>query len=107
MAHDYNTAPEGLKEISLEEWTNEMFCYCLGPKESRQVRGEKTFDLRMWDVPNFDGKKLGLAVMRDWFDNETGKNRPIMITRFCWYGLDEDWRVFRSKFAAQFAGDNS
>jgi len=107
MSSDYNTAPEGLIEIPLEEWANEMFHYCIKEADSRHVIGEQIYDLRMWDVPNFDGKKLGLAVMRDWFDKETGKAREKYIIRFCRYGLEEDWRSFKSRFAAQFAGDNS
>ena len=81
--------------------------YNVEPRESRQVRGDKTFDLMMFDVPNFDDKKLGFAIMEDWFDNEIRKNRPKQIVRFCRYGKDEDWKSFESRFAAQFAGDNS
>lgn len=106
--NNYNSAPEGLKEISLREWTDGMFEYCLDPVESRQVKGEEgTYDLRLFPVPNFDNKKLGYAIMRDWFDNQKEKVRDMDITRFCRYGTDEDWKNFKSKFAAQFAGDNS
>lgn len=105
--HEYNTAPEGLKEIKLEEWRDGMFTYCIQPVESRQVRGDQTCDLRMFDVPNFENKKLGYAIKWDWFDNEKGKNRPEPRTVFCRYGLDEDWEKFQRRFAAQFAGDNS
>jgi len=107
---NYNDAPEGLKEISLEEWQRGMFLYCIEQSDSKQVRGDKErghFDLRLFDVPNFDHKKLGFAVMHDWFDITTGKNRPKAITRFCRYGSDADWTSFENRFAAQFAGDNS
>lgn len=104
---DYNTAPEGLKEIPLEEWTTDFFCYCLPAPESRQVLGEQIFNLRMFDIQNFDKKKIGLAIMDDWYDSETHGCRKKRITRFCRYGLDEDWTIFRNKFAAQFSGDNS
>jgi hypothetical protein len=105
---DYNKEPEGLKEITQDEWVRGMFHYCIEPVEGRQVRDNgKIFDLRMFDVPNFDKKKLGYAIMDDWFDHEKGKNRPERIIRFCRYGDDKDWLIFRNKFAAQFAGDNS
>ncbi len=109
----YNNAPEGLKEIPLEQWTLGMFHYCIEEPDSRQVRRsegreeEDTFDLRMFPVPNFDDKPLGYAIMRDWFDKETGRNRKVAVTRFCRYGRDDDWKSFESRFAAQFAGDNS
>lgn len=103
----YNDAPEGLIEITLEEWQRGMFHYCLEKSDSKQVRNNGTFDLRLFDVPNFENKKLGFAVMNDWFDAENGKNRPEPIIRFCRYGLEEDWTKFRNRFAAQFAGDNS
>lgn len=104
----YNEAPEGLIEISLAEWKSGMFHYCLEKSDSKQVRsGGKVFDLRLFDVPNFENKKLGYAIMDDWFDMETGRNRPEAIVRFCRYGTEEDWTKFRNKFAAQFAGDNS
>ena len=104
---DYNSAPEGLKEITLDDWQRGMFHYNLYQSDSKQVRGDQTFDLRLFDVPNFDQKKLGFAVMHDWFNKEKGKNRPQAITRFCRYGKDEDWKSFENRFAAQFAGDNS
>jgi hypothetical protein len=109
----YNNAPEGLKEISLKEWTFGMFCYCTEKADGRQVRQsesreeEDTFDLCMFSVPNFDNKPLGYAIMRDWFDKETGRNRREAVTRFCRYGTDEDWKSFEGRFAAQFSGDNS
>lgn len=104
----YNEAPEGLIEISLEDWKTGMFHYKLEQSDSKQVRTNgQVFDLRLFDVPNFDNKKLGFAVMDDWFDSETGRNRPQPIVRFCRYGKEEDWKSFRSRFAAQFAGDNS
>lgn len=103
----YNDAPEGLVEISLDEWQRGMFHYCLEKSDSKQVRGEQTFDLRLFDVPNFENKKLGYAIMNDWFDKEKGKNRPKNIVRFCRYGTDADWSKFENRFAAQFAGDNS
>ena len=103
----YNSVPEGLKEITLEEWTDGMFMYCKEKDESRQARDPFYCDLIMFDVPNFDNKKLGFAIMRDWFDNIKQKNKPEQITRFCRYGLDEDWKRFEIKFAAQFANDNS
>jgi len=109
-AGEYNDAPEGLKEITLKEWTRGMFLYCLEIAQSKQVREPKNnryYDLRLFDVPNFDNKKLGFAVMDDWFDPETRKSRPERITRFCRYGSDADWKSFESRFAAQFAGDNS
>jgi hypothetical protein len=105
--NDYNKTPEGLKEVPLDEWTQGMLHYCIKISETRQVCDGKNFNLRMFDVPNFDDKKLGYAIMDDWFDNDTQKNRPKRITRFCRYGLDEDWKIFHGKFAAQFAGDNS
>lgn len=101
MSHEYNTAPEGLKVIPVREWTHGMFQYCLKQSESRQVRdrdNDMYFDLRMFDVPNFDNKKLGYAIMNDWREDET---------RFCRYGLDEDWISFERRFAAQFVNDNS
>lgn len=107
---EYNRSPEGLKEITLEEWTRGMFHYCIKPVESRQVRDvekRRYFNLRMFDVPNFDDKKMGYAIMDDWFDSELGKNRPKRITRFCRYGNDADWVSFENRFAAQFVGDNS
>ncbi len=107
MSDDYNNAPEGLKEIPLEDWTNGMFTYCIKPCESRQVRNQIFCDLRMFDVPNFEDKKLGYAIMRDWYNNVTKQNRPEVIVRFCRYGNDADWLKFEHKFAAQFAGDNS
>lgn len=104
----YNDAPEGLKEITLEEWQRGMFHYCIFESDSKQVRNDgKVFDLRLFDVPNFDNKKLGYAVMHDWFDVEKGKNRPKAIIRFCRYGKDEDWTSFENRFASQFSGDNS
>jgi hypothetical protein len=104
----YNEAPEGLKEISLKEWQRGMFLYCLYQSDSKQVRRNgQTFDLRLFDVPNFNNDKIGYAIMNDWFDNETGRNRPENIVRFCRYGTDEQWKNFENKFAAQFAGDNS
>jgi hypothetical protein len=85
-----------------------FFMYCLEPAESRQIRElYNTYDLIMFDVPIFDNKKLGFAIMRDWYDNLGHKNRPEIIIRFCKYGTDEDWKSFESRFAAQFAGDNS
>lgn len=104
---EYNSAPEGLKEITLDEWQRGMFHYNLNQSHSKQVRGEQTFDLRLFDVPNFENKKLGYAVMNDWFDKEKGKNREKNIIRFCRYGSDLDWKKFENRFAAQFAGDNS
>lgn len=104
---DYNKMPEGLKEISLEEWAKGMFCYCILPVESRQVTDVTFCNLRMFDVPNHQDKKLGFAIMDDWYDKETGKNRHPHMIRFCRYGLDDDWRVFEQRFAAQFARDNS
>lgn len=104
---NYNDAPEGLVEITLEEWQRGMFLYCIEKSDSKQVRGKQTFDLRLFDVPNFENKKLGYAIMDDWFDKEKGKNRPERIIRFCRYGLEEEWTKFRNRFAAQFAGDNS
>lgn len=103
----YNVAPDGLKEITLEEWQKGMFLYSLEKSHSKQVRGEQIFDLRLFDVPNFENKKLGYAIMNDWFDKETGKNRSKNIVRFCRYGSDTDWSNFNNRFAAQFAGDNS
>jgi hypothetical protein len=103
----YNDAPEGLKEITLDEWQRGMFHYCLYQSDSKQVRGEQTFDLRLFDVPNFENKKLGYAIMNDWFDKEKGKNRPKNIVRFCRYGTDADWIKFENRFASQFAHDNS
>ena len=108
--NDYNSAPEELKIIPVSEWRDGMFHYCTGPKESRQVRNDPDrfcFNLIMFDVPNFDNKKLGYAVMMDWWDNHRKRNRKRTVTRFCRYGKEEDWRVFREKFAAQFARDNS
>lgn len=104
---NYNDAPEGLKEISLNEWQRGMFHYKLFESDSKQVRGDQTFDLRLFDVPNFDNQKLGYAVMNDWFDKEKEKNRPENIVRFCRYGTDEQWKKFEGRFASQFAGDNS
>ena len=105
---NYNDAPEGLKEITLDEWQRGMFHYCLCEPDSKQVRNDgKTFDLRLFDVPNFENQKLGYAVMNDWFDQETGKNRKKNIVRFCRYGTDEQWTKFENRFNAQFAGDNS
>jgi AAA15 family ATPase/GTPase len=103
----YNDAPEGLKEITLEEWQKGMFLYRLEKSDSKQVRGEQIFDLRLFDVPNFENKKLGYAIMNDWFDKESGMNRSKNIVRFCRYGSDADWSNFKNRFAAQFAGDNS
>lgn len=104
---NYNDAPEGLIEITLEEWQRGMFHYCIEKSHIKQVRNNGTFDLRLFDVPNFENKKLGFAVMDDWFDAEKGKNRSEPIIRFCRYGLEVDWTKFRNRFAAQFAGDNS
>jgi hypothetical protein len=106
---DYNTAPVGLKEISLEEFSKSIFHYCKDAWESKQVRGESFFDLQMIPLVYDDAKKmdLGFAIMRDWYDPETKRNRPKSIIRFCRYGLDDDWNKFEGRFAAQFAGDNS
>lgn len=85
-----------------------MFHYVIELAQSKQVRRNgDIFDLRLFDVPNFDNKKLGYAIMHDWFDMHTGKSRPESIVRFCRYGKDEDWKSFESRFAAQFANDNS
>ncbi len=104
---NYNDAPEGLKEIPLSEWQRGLFHYRLFEPQSKQVRGEQTFDLRLFDVPNFENQKLGYAIMNDWFDKEVGLNRPTPIVRFCRYGTDEQWNIFEKRFNAQFAGDNS
>lgn len=108
----YNETPEGLVEISIEEWQRGMFHYNIERSSSKQVcRNGDRFDLRLFDVPNFDNKKLGYAVMEDWYDPTTGKLRPERIVRFCKYGKEEDWKSFEGRFAAQFAaqfaGDNS
>jgi hypothetical protein len=104
----YNDAPEGLKEISLDEWQRGMFHYSLYESDSKQVRNDgKTFDLRLFDVHNFNNEKLGYAIMNDWFDKESGRNRPKNIVRFCRYGTDEQWTKFENKFNAQYANDNS
>ena len=108
--NDFNTSPEGLKIISKDEWSSGMFEYCTGPKELRQVRHDEErgfFDLIMFDVPNFDNKKLGYAVMHIWWDNKRNRNLKKTMTKFCRYGTDEDWQIFKHKFAAQFANDNS
>lgn len=104
----YNEAPEGLKEITLEEWQRGIFLYCIEKADLKQVsRNGQTFDLRLFDVPNFKNDKIGFAVMNDWFDSEKGRNREKNIVRFCRYGTDEQWNNFDRAFAAQFAGDNS
>jgi len=106
----YNSAPEGLKEITQKDWVRGMFMYCIKEPENRQVRRDEDFgtcDLRLFPVPNFEDKPLGYAVMRDWFDNENKTNREVEIIRFCRYGRDDDWKAFENRFAAQFAGDNS
>jgi hypothetical protein len=111
----YNSAPKDLKVISKDEWRDIMFEFQTGPKESRQVRdggptyedGGTFFDLIMFDIPNPWVKKIGVAVMYDWYNAWQKRNRPKAITRFCRYGSEEDWRMFRNKFNAQFARDNS
>lgn len=103
----YNSAPEGLKEITSEEWFKGIFHYCIKQPDSRQVRdndNNQYFDLRLFPVPNFTNKTLGYAIKNDWFNN--GKYGTAKVT-FCRYGTDEDWRIFEGRFAAQFAGDNS
>lgn len=85
-----------------------MFKYSIEKPCQRQVRrGGMTCDLKLFPVPNFDKLPLGYAIIDDWFDSETGKNRSERIIRFCRYGKDEDWKNFENRFAAQFAGDNS
>ena len=109
MKTGYNTAPVGLKEITLEEFTRGIFHYCKDAWESKQVRGEIFFDLQMIPLVYDKAKEkdLGFAIMRDWYDPETKRNRETTLIRFCRYGLDEDWNKFERQFAAQFAGDNS
>lgn len=104
----YNEAPEGLVEITLDEWQRGMFLYCLEKSDSKQVRRDgQTFDLRLFDVPNFNNDKIGFAIMNDWFDNETGRIREKNIVRFCRYGTEQQWKDFDRAFVGQFAGDNS
>lgn len=105
--HEYNSTPEGLVEITQKEYMEMFFHYCLNPVESRQVCDGKHFDLRMFGITTFDESKIGLAIMRDWFDNDTQKTRKEVIYRYCRYGKDEDWKRFTGKFIAQFQGDNS
>lgn len=110
MKSEYNTAPEGLKEISLQEWQRGMFQYNISIGGGRHVSDKELkqfFDLRLFSVPNFEDKQLGYAIMDDWFNSETGKRRPEAIVRFCRYGTAENWESFERRFAAQFAGDNS
>lgn len=107
MGSDFNKKPDGLKEIDLKEWSRIMFIYQTRPKELRQVTNDGHYTLIMFDVPNIENKKLGVAVMNDWHDNTIGKNRPEAIIRYCKYGTEEDWKIFEQRFAHQFAGDNS
>lgn len=105
---NYNNYPEYMKEIPVEEWGEGMFGYNIEPVECRQVTETgKVCHLRMFNVPNFEDKKLGFAVMYDFHDNETGRNRKKAVYRFFQYGSDADWEKFNHRFAAQFAGDNS
>jgi hypothetical protein len=108
----YNFAPDGLKEIPLEDWMHGMFMYCISKPDSRQARrlhGGVTYDIRLYEVPNFADcqDKIGYAIVRDWFDHTIERNREKTIYRFCRYGSDAAWRKFTGRFAAQFAGDNS
>lgn len=104
----YNEAPEGLVEITLEQWQRGMFLYCIEKSDSKQVRrNDQVFDLRLFDVPNFKNDKIGFAIMDDWFDSEAGRNTEKKIIRFCRYGTEQQWKDFDRAFAAQFANDNS
>jgi hypothetical protein len=104
----YNEAPEGLKELTLEEWHRGFSHYMIYERDSKQVRRNgQTFDLDLFDIHNFDNKKMGYAIMKDWFDQEKGRNRPKPIIRFCRYGKDEDWNSFERRFSSQFANDNT
>ncbi len=114
----YNKAPEGLEIITKEDFMkNCMFHYCIGKQFSKQVYRDrtidgvlqdKTFGLVCFPLEYFkDQEHLGFAIMNDWFDNETGRNRPQPIYRYCRYGGAERWKKFVAKFVSQFQGDNS
>lgn len=108
MTHEFNSPPEGLKEIHIREWCDLLFHYQSSEKQLRQVRtDDDIYDLIMFPIPNFKNKELGIAVMKDWFNFGTGQPRQINIVRLCRYGSDADWEEFQRLFAAQFAGDNS
>lgn len=103
----YNSAPEGLQEISLQEWATGIFHYCIQEPTSRQVTGEHYYKLRLFPVPNFENKPLGYALKTEWRDQKTGERLKEDRITFCRYGAEEDWKKFTNRFAAQFAGDNS
>lgn len=111
MSDNYNEAPEGLVEIPLEKWRRGMFHYCIGEPSQRQVRRPQIFDLMLFplDYPSAREMQLGYAIKHEWYDNLRGGNRPeeYHTIEFCRYGAESDWNEFESKFAAQFAGDNS
>jgi len=102
--NDFNTAPKGLREIKLEQWTGGMFQYQIEEGALRQVRNshnnnEGTFDLECFDLKGTGDVKLGFALMKDWYDNKNKKCRKKAITRFCIYGTKEEWREFQIGFA--------
>jgi len=108
MAHEFNTAPEGMKEISLEEFTKHMFHYVLGQPDSKQVTDPRNYGLRMFPLGYGKEKEdLGFAIMNDWFNDETKKNRDKPLIRFFRYGSREKWNKFTAHFIGQFQGDNS
>lgn len=102
----YNQSPKGLIDIGMGAFMRLLFLHIKKAPESRQVMEDGGYNLIMIDIPNFDNKKLGIAVKQSYKD-ESGNRLKNPVYSFMRYGLEDDWRNFNNRFEAQFVGDNS
>lgn len=105
---DYNSSPKNMKEISLKEFADGINTWSIKSRESRQVREKDLVcDMSLFDLNYNTPEKMGYALMTDWHDTKTHKNRKEYIYKFIRYGSEKAWETFINKVAAQFQGDNS
>lgn len=101
----YNWAPQGFREVTMDEFGRRFYMYILKPQCSKQIHRdaegnqlkESFTSIRFWEI-DYDGwENMGLAMASD------NKN----ILRYFMFGEKIRWTKNENAFAAQFAGDNS
>lgn len=108
---NYNTQPKGWKEISGGEFSLAFFSYIFKEPESRQMHydheGNKipyNGNTKLFEVAYSDWENMGVAMR---WEYEAGKFYEDGQMKYFRFGEDERWAINESRFAAQFAGDNS
>lgn len=111
ISGNYNNRPDGWQELTAREFADHYyFHYCLKKAEYRQIKSDPNnimsglLSARLYELEYASADGLGVAIVNDWLAARTDETKVIRYYRF---GDPEKWEKFRSRFASQFAHDNS